>query len=151
MTITQRLRVMEVVFGISHGSIVTESQSSKKAGLFGNSRQGNERCGVFVGVLRTSHKHLIRYRNPAILIRTKRDKIGACLSMIIPAWIATKRFDVFMPFSEYGSRSVTCPHCKSQNIRRGIPHVRVAKSEDSRMEDTFQRFFRSVCPGRIGK
>jgi putative FmdB family regulatory protein len=45
-----------------------------------------------------------------------------------------QRFDVFMPFSEYGTRLVTCPHCKSQNVRRGIPHVRLAKSEESRME-----------------
>ena len=45
-----------------------------------------------------------------------------------------QRFDVFMPFSEYGSRSVTCPHCKSQAVRRGIPRVRVTKSEESRMD-----------------
>ena len=45
-----------------------------------------------------------------------------------------QRFDVFMPFSEYGTRPVTCPHCKSQNVRRGIPRVRVAKSEESRMD-----------------
>ena len=51
-----------------------------------------------------------------------------------------QRFDVFMPFSEYGSRRVTCPHCKSQNVRRGIPRVRVAKSEDSRMEDLSSDF-----------
>jgi putative FmdB family regulatory protein len=46
----------------------------------------------------------------------------------------SKRFDVFMSFSEYGTRRVTCPHCKSRNVRRGIPRVRVAKSEESRME-----------------
>jgi putative FmdB family regulatory protein len=45
-----------------------------------------------------------------------------------------QRFDVFMPFSEYGTRLVLCPHCKSQAVRRGIPRVRVAKSEESRME-----------------
>jgi putative FmdB family regulatory protein len=45
-----------------------------------------------------------------------------------------QRFDVFMKFAEYGQHSVTCPHCKSQNVRRGVPRVRVAKSEDSRME-----------------
>jgi putative FmdB family regulatory protein len=45
-----------------------------------------------------------------------------------------QRFDVFMPFSEYGTRPVICPHCKSRNVRRGIPRVRVAKSEESRME-----------------
>lgn len=45
-----------------------------------------------------------------------------------------QRFDVFMSFSEYGSRPVTCPHCKSQAVHRGIPHVRVAKSEESRLD-----------------
>ena len=45
-----------------------------------------------------------------------------------------QRFDIFMPFSEYGSRPVTCPRCKSQSVRRGIPRVRVAKSEESRMD-----------------
>ncbi len=51
-----------------------------------------------------------------------------------------KRFDVFMPFSEYGTRSIICPHCKSKNVRRGIPRVRVAKSEDSRMDDLSSDF-----------
>ncbi len=46
----------------------------------------------------------------------------------------SKRFDVFMSFSEYGTRRVTCPHCKSRKVRRGIPRVRVAKSEESRMD-----------------
>jgi putative FmdB family regulatory protein len=45
-----------------------------------------------------------------------------------------QRFDVFMTFDEYGKHPVTCPHCKSQNVHRGIPRVRMAKSEDSRME-----------------
>ena len=45
-----------------------------------------------------------------------------------------KRFDVFMSYAEYGKRSVTCPNCKSKNVRRRIPRVRVAKSEESRMD-----------------
>ena len=45
-----------------------------------------------------------------------------------------QRFEIFMPFSEYGKRPVTCPHCKSEKVRRGIPRVRVAKSEDSRLD-----------------
>jgi putative FmdB family regulatory protein len=45
-----------------------------------------------------------------------------------------QRFDVFMSFSEYGKRSVTCPHCQSVNVRRGIPRVRMMKSEESRMD-----------------
>ena len=43
-------------------------------------------------------------------------------------------FDVFMTYAEYGSRRVTCPDCRSQNVRRRIPRVRVAKSEESRLD-----------------
>ncbi len=46
-----------------------------------------------------------------------------------------QRFDVFMTYAEYGSRPVACPHCRSTDVRRRLPRVRVAKSEDSRMED----------------
>jgi putative FmdB family regulatory protein len=45
-----------------------------------------------------------------------------------------KRFDVFMTYTEYGTRPVTCSACGSKNIRRRIPRVRVAKSDDSRMD-----------------
>jgi putative FmdB family regulatory protein len=45
-----------------------------------------------------------------------------------------KRFDVFMTYAEYGTQPVTCSHCKSRNVRRRVPRVRVAKSEDARME-----------------
>jgi putative FmdB family regulatory protein len=52
----------------------------------------------------------------------------------------SKRFDVFMSFSEYGTRLVTCPNCKSRNVRRGIPRVRVAKSEESRLDNLSSDF-----------
>jgi putative FmdB family regulatory protein len=45
-----------------------------------------------------------------------------------------KRFDLFMSYHEYGTRSVTCSHCGSGNVRRRLNRVRIAKSEDSRME-----------------
>jgi putative FmdB family regulatory protein len=45
-----------------------------------------------------------------------------------------KRFDVFITYAEYGSRPVTCPHCQSGNVRRRIPRIRVAKSEESRFD-----------------
>ena len=45
------------------------------------------------------------------------------------------RFDVFMPYSEYGSRPVACSQCQSENVRRRVPRVRVAKSAESRMDD----------------
>ncbi len=44
------------------------------------------------------------------------------------------RFDVFLTYSEYGSRAVSCPQCKSENIRRRVPRVRVAKSEEGRLD-----------------
>lgn len=45
-----------------------------------------------------------------------------------------QRFDVFMSFSEYGSKTVTCTHCGSENVRRRMTKVRIAKSEESRIE-----------------
>ena len=45
-----------------------------------------------------------------------------------------KRFDVFMTYAEYGARPVACPHCQGQSVRRRVPRVRVAKSEESRMD-----------------
>jgi putative FmdB family regulatory protein len=45
-----------------------------------------------------------------------------------------KPFDIFLSYAEYGKRPVTCPTCKGKNVRRRLPRVRVAKSEDSRME-----------------
>ena len=44
------------------------------------------------------------------------------------------RFDVFMTYTEYGTRPVTCSVCGSKNVRRRVPRVRVAKSEESRMD-----------------
>lgn len=46
-----------------------------------------------------------------------------------------KRFEVFMTYSEYGTRPVQCPHCGSENIQRRIGRIRFARSEDSRLED----------------
>jgi putative FmdB family regulatory protein len=46
-----------------------------------------------------------------------------------------QRFDVFMTYAEYGAQPVACSHCQSENVRRRVPRVRVAKSEESRMDD----------------
>ena len=51
-----------------------------------------------------------------------------------------KRFDVFFTFSEYGTRPVICPHCQSKKVRRGIPRIRVAKSDESRMDSLSSDF-----------
>jgi putative FmdB family regulatory protein len=45
-----------------------------------------------------------------------------------------KRFEIFLTYAEYGAQPVTCPTCGSSSTRRRVPRVRVAKSEDSRME-----------------
>jgi putative FmdB family regulatory protein len=45
-----------------------------------------------------------------------------------------QRFDVFMTFNEYGTKPVHCSHCGSKDVRRRMTKVRIAKSDDSRME-----------------
>jgi putative FmdB family regulatory protein len=44
-----------------------------------------------------------------------------------------RRFLVFMTYSEYGTRTVECPHCKSAHVTRKINRVRVARSDESRL------------------
>lgn len=51
-----------------------------------------------------------------------------------------QRFDVFLTFAEYGKKTVTCVHCQSKNVRRRMTKVRIAKSEDSRMESMADEF-----------
>ncbi len=46
-----------------------------------------------------------------------------------------RRFEIFLSYQEYGARKITCPHCKSENVQRRIGRIRVAKSEDSRLEN----------------
>ena len=46
-----------------------------------------------------------------------------------------KRFEIFMTYSEYGTRQVGCPHCQSENVQRRIGRIRVARSEESRLEN----------------
>ena len=52
----------------------------------------------------------------------------------------SKRFDVFMTYTEYGTRPVCCSHCGSRNTRRKLNRVRVARSEDSRLESMANDF-----------
>ena len=51
-----------------------------------------------------------------------------------------QRFDVFLTFAEYGKKPVKCTHCNSKNVRRRMTKVRIAKSEDSRMESMADDF-----------
>lgn len=45
-----------------------------------------------------------------------------------------QHFDVFLTYAEYGKKTVTCAHCGSKNVRRRMTKVRIAKSEETRME-----------------
>lgn len=46
-----------------------------------------------------------------------------------------QRFEIYMLYSEYGSKAVRCTHCGSEKIQRRIGRIRFARSEDSRLED----------------
>jgi putative FmdB family regulatory protein len=51
-----------------------------------------------------------------------------------------KRFEAFMTFNEYGKKIVHCIHCNSENVRRRMTKVRIAKSESSRAESAADEF-----------
>jgi putative FmdB family regulatory protein len=51
-----------------------------------------------------------------------------------------QRFDIFLSFGEYGKTRVTCAHCGSDRVRRRITKVRIAKSEESRMDSMADDF-----------
>lgn len=51
-----------------------------------------------------------------------------------------QRFDIFLTFSEYGKKPVTCSLCGSGNVRRRMTKVRIAKSEESRMDSMADDF-----------
>jgi putative FmdB family regulatory protein len=51
-----------------------------------------------------------------------------------------QRFDVFRTFSEYGKKTVTCAHCGSRDVRRRMTRVRIAKSEESRLDSMANEF-----------
>jgi putative FmdB family regulatory protein len=46
-----------------------------------------------------------------------------------------RRFEVFFTYAEYGTRPVACPHCKSENVQRRIGRVRMARSDENRLEN----------------
>ena len=45
-----------------------------------------------------------------------------------------QRFDIHLSYSEYGKKTVACPHCGSKKVKRRVPRVRMKKSEESRLE-----------------
>ncbi|MBE0697806.1 MAG: zinc ribbon domain-containing protein [Anaerolineaceae bacterium] len=46
-----------------------------------------------------------------------------------------KRFEIFFTYSQYGTQPILCPHCKSENVQRRVGRIRVARSEESRMDN----------------
>jgi putative FmdB family regulatory protein len=51
-----------------------------------------------------------------------------------------QRFDVILTFAEYGNKKVLCTHCGSKKVRRKMTKVRIAKSEEGRMESMADEF-----------
>ena len=45
-----------------------------------------------------------------------------------------KRFEVFLSYQEYGISKVIYPYCQSRLVQKRIERVRVAKSEENRMD-----------------
>jgi putative FmdB family regulatory protein len=46
-----------------------------------------------------------------------------------------KRFEIFLSYKEYGVKVVSCPHCSSDQVQRRLGRIRIAKSEESRMDN----------------
>ena len=46
-----------------------------------------------------------------------------------------RRFEVFMSYAEYGEKHVHCAYCNSEEVQRKIGRIRVAHSEESRLEN----------------
>lgn len=46
-----------------------------------------------------------------------------------------QRFTRFFTFTEYGTKKVICPFCQSEKSQRRIGRVRIARSDESHMDD----------------
>ena len=46
-----------------------------------------------------------------------------------------RRFEIFLTYHEYSSHSAVCPRCGSNQVQRRIGRIRIARSEDSRLEN----------------
>lgn len=51
-----------------------------------------------------------------------------------------QRFDIFLTYSEYGNKAVYCVHCNSADVRRRMTKVRIAKTEEGRLEALAENF-----------
>jgi len=70
-----------------------------------------------------------------IIIENLSDRAEAC----VPAYeyICDKchqSFSLEIPYSQYGNRVVCCPNCGSRKVSRCIQKVRIARSEEQRMQ-----------------
>ena len=45
-----------------------------------------------------------------------------------------RKFEIFLTYAEYGQIKVTCLHCHSSNVTRKIGRIRMAHSEENRLE-----------------
>lgn len=48
--------------------------------------------------------------------------------------ICKKRFETFLSYTQYGHKRIICPHCQSDQVERRIGRIRIAKSEESRLD-----------------
>lgn len=46
-----------------------------------------------------------------------------------------RRFEVFRSYADYGTREINCTHCGSDRVQRKIGRIRIAKSDDNRLDD----------------
>jgi putative FmdB family regulatory protein len=46
-----------------------------------------------------------------------------------------RRFEVFLSYADYGKKTIACTRCGSEHIQRRIGRIRVARSEESRLDD----------------
>ena len=46
-----------------------------------------------------------------------------------------QRVGIFQTYAEYGQKKVNCPNCGSDKLARLISRVRIAKSEDARLDE----------------
>ncbi len=56
-----------------------------------------------------------------------------CPIMITAAHRVKPAFPYFLSYSEYGTKQVICPQCKSEKVQRRIGRIRVLRSDESRM------------------
>lgn len=45
-----------------------------------------------------------------------------------------RKFSLILSYEEYDTASVQCPHCGSKEVSRKIGRIRVARSEESRLD-----------------